>query len=219
MCVGAPLDPALLPLALRCGLEPFEGGFRFLGREYTAPGDALVAVFEDPARAGQPLCLMLGNDLEALAVYLDVLPSLTRPYLWLYADGEPALECPLALDGAPRLELVRDYVARREEYFAAASMLEFEGLHVHARNPPEVKQWRAYGLALAGARKRVGLWFGTQELPTVELYLYEHLEDFEWCLGTSALAFPNRLRPRVHALLAAGMPDDAGAGLARAPLK
>ncbi|MSR61448.1 MAG: hypothetical protein EXS08_03225 [Planctomycetes bacterium] len=216
VCVGAPLDPALEPLALRCGLEPFEGGFRFLGREYTAPGDALVSVFEDPERAGQPLCLVLGNDLEALAVYLDVLPRLTRPYLWLYADGEPALECPLALDGAPRLEHVRDYVARREEYFAAASTLEFEGLHVHARNPPDLKQWRAYGLALAGVRKRIALWFGTQSLPTVELYLYEHLEDFEWCLGTSALSLPSRLRPRVHALLAAGMPDDAGAGLARA---
>ncbi len=213
--VGAPTDPELLPCAEALGLEPLVGGFRVLGRDYTRPGDALQAVIEDPLHAGRPLYFVLGNDLELVSAYLDGIPRLTRPYLWVHSDGELALACPLTPDGRARSEEVRDHVQRRREYFEGGWTNESEGLVVHARGALERERWRAYGLALARVQRRVTGWFGAAEPPACELFLYEHLADFEWCLGESALARPNRLRPRVHVLLAPGMPDDGGAGLAR----
>jgi len=213
--VGAPTDPELLPCARACGVEPLVGGFRVLGRDYTRAGDALVAVIEDPLRAGRPLCFVLGNDLELVSAYLDGIPRLTRPYLWVHADGELALECPLARDGQPRAEEARDYLARRTRYFEGGFEIDDHGLVVHLRSSVGPERWRDYGLALARARRRIEHWFGAAEVPDRELFLYLHLEDFEACLGTSALSLANRLRPRVHVLLASGMPDDGGAGMAR----
>lgn len=213
--VGAPLDPGFEPLAYACGIETFEGGFQVFGRDYTAPGDAALAVFEDPERAGRPLFLVLGNDKELLARYLDEIPRLSRPYLWVYADGELALECPLGPAGRPRAELVRDYRDERERLFADAPKLALDNLVVHAAGEPEAARWRAYRMSLALARRRVLAWFEVAEAPPVELFLYDHPEDFERCVGRSELALADRLHPRVHALLAPGMPDDGGAALAR----
>jgi hypothetical protein len=212
---GASGDPALEPLARALGLELVPGGFHLLGRDYTKRGDAVVAVLEDPERAGRPLCLFLGNDLEALAVYMDELPRLSRPWLRAYADGELALECPLALDGTPRAEEARDYGGRREAYFAGSRPLDLAGITFHARRSPGRARLQAYVKSLVSARGRVEGWFGARELPGAELFLYEHIEDFEHCLGTGALSVANRLRPRVHVLLAPGVPDDGGSGLAR----
>ena len=214
--VGAPLDPGFEPLARACGIEVYEGGgFRVLERDYLAPGDAAVAVFEDPLRNGRPLCLVLGNDKDLLARYLDELPRLSRPYLWVHADGELALECPLGPAGRPKAGEARDYLAARTEYFADAPQMKLENLVVHARHAPDAARWRAYLTALSLARKRVLAWLGASEAPAVEVFLYEHAEDLERCLGASELAVPNRLHPRVHALLASDVPDDGGATLAR----
>jgi hypothetical protein len=212
--VGAPTDPELLPCARACGVEPLVGGFRVLGRDYTRPGDALQAVIEDPLHAGRPVYFVIGNDLELLGVYLDGMPRLTRPHLWVHADGELALECPLAPDGRAREAEMRDYLARREEYFGDRSN-EAGRLIVHMRGTLGRERWKAYALALTHVQRRVCGWFGYDNPPAAELFLYEHLEDFERCVGAGALAVTNRLRPRVHVLLAPGMPDDGGAGLAR----
>lgn len=214
--VGAPEDPALAELARALGAEPLEPGFRLLGREYLAPGDALVAVLEDPERDGRPLCLVLGNDLEAVAVYLDGIPRLSRPHLWVHADGELALECPLALDGTPRAEQAVDYLARRRDYFPDELAHDFGGMTVHTHGELDPERWRAYGATLARVQKKVLGWFGAEEPPPTEVFLYEHAEDFERCLGESVLSLPNRLHPRVHALVAPGLPDDGGSALARA---
>jgi hypothetical protein len=216
--VGAPTDPELLPCARAVGLEPLVGGFRLLGRDYTRPGDALRAVIEDPQHPGRPLYFVVGNDLELVSAYLDGIPRLTRPYLWLHSDGELALTCPLALDGrapTPDTPGLCDYLTRRAQYFEGGWTNDSEGLVVHAHGALERERWRAYGLALARVRRRLAGWFEADETPACELFLYEHLEDFERCLGESALELENRLRPRVHVLLAPGMPDDGGAGLAR----
>ena len=264
---GSPADPELESLARACGVEPIEGGFRVLQRDYREPGDAAVAVFADPESSGRPLCLVLGNDRELVAHYLDRIPRLSRPHLWVHADGELAFECTLGPGGRPRAQDARDYLARRKEYFASGLRLELEYFDLHARGQPEEEQWRAYLTALALTRERVAKWFEVEkkaeaetpekpdepektdkageavETPTgetvtsetetngetqapeetppapgppkVELWLYEHLEDFERCTGTSALSVANRLHPRVHVLLAPGMPDDSGAGMAR----
>jgi len=213
--VGAPTDPELLPCAEACGVEPLVGGFRVLGRDYTRAGDALVAVIEDPLHAGRPLCFALGNDLERVSAYLDGIPRLTRPHLWVHDDGELALECPLALDGHPRAEEATDYLARRSQYFAGGRTMDDRGVKMHLGNPIAGERWAAYVGALLRVRRRVSQWFGVSELPACELFVYTHQADFEACLGTSALSLENRLRPRVHVLLAPDLPDDAGAGLAR----
>lgn len=213
--VGAPDDPALESLARRVGVESLQPGFRVLGREYVLGGDALMAVFEDPTRPGRPLCLVLGNDLERVAAYLDGIPRLSRPHLWVHAEGELALECPLEPRGAPRADEARDYLAQRERYFAAGSRQEFDGLVVSVHGALSEERWLAYGVALGRARKRTLGWLGAEAVPRAEVFLYEHPEDFEACLGTSALAVANRLLPRAHVLLAPGLPDDGGATLAR----
>ena len=70
-------------------------------------------------------------DLELLATYLDGIPRLSRPHLWLHADGELALECPLPLDGrAPTADApgLCDYAARRAQYFEGGWTSDTEGL-------------------------------------------------------------------------------------------
>jgi hypothetical protein len=209
--VGAPTDPELLPCVQACGIEVLVGGFRVLGREYTRPGDALMAVIEDPLHAGRPLCFVVGNDRELGAAYLDGIPRLSRPHLWVHADGELALECPLAPDGRPRAEEATDYQARRAEYFEGHAN-DAGHILVHARKSLDKDRWRTYGLALTRVERKVADWFGEKEPPEVEMFLYDHLEDFERCLGTSALSGNRRAARR---RLAPGMPDDGGAGLAR----
>lgn len=214
--VGSPSDPELASLARACGIEPFEeGGFRAFERDYREPGDAAVAVYQDPRHSGLPVCLVLGNDKELVARYLDELPRLSRPHLWVHADGELAFECALGPSGRPRLSEAHDYLARREQYFASGPHMVLENLVVQAGGEPDAERWRAYRAALVLARRRVLGWFESEQAPAVEVFLYDHLEDFERCVGTSALSVPNRLRPRVHVLLSAGVPDDAGQGLAR----
>jgi len=215
---GSPADPSLAPLARACGLEPLATGFRCFGRVFEAPGDAAVAVFEDPAQAGRPLLLYLANDLSALAAYLDEVPRLTRPYLSVHADGELALTCPLELDGRPLAPLARDFLARREQHFALALRRTVGAFTLVARDEPDEARWRDYSRSLAAVQRRVLGWFGQAPEappPAVELFLYDHPEDLEWCLGVSELALANRLHPRLHVLLAPGMPDDDGQALAR----
>lgn len=216
--VGTSDDAELAALVGAAGVEPFAGGFRAFGRSYEAPGDAAVLTFEDPAQAGRPLVLYFGNDRSQLAAYLDHVPRLSRPYLALYADGELALTCPLALDGTPRSELARDFLARREQYFAAGPRRTLETLTFSVHGEPDEEQWKSYSKGLAGVRSRVLQWLALApdaQAPAVEVFLYEHPEDFAWCLDSSELSLVNRLRPRAHVLLAPGLPDDGGQALAR----
>lgn len=215
--VGSPADEKLGALALRAGLAPIPGGFRAFGREYVGSGDAAVFTYEDPEHAGRPLLVYLGNDLSRLAAYLDHVPRLASPALTLYAEGDLALSVPLALDGTPRTELARDYLARREQYFAGGPRRTLEGLTVVARAEPEEAAWREYSKHLAGAKARVTEWLSPaagEAPPALELFLYEHPEDFAWCLEARELSLANPLVPRAHVLLAPGMPDDGGRALA-----
>jgi hypothetical protein len=216
VCVGASFDEDFLTLLAPLGIEPMEGGFCLLGREYGAPGDALRAVFEDPERPGQPLLVLLGNDLELLAAYLDELPRLSRPELVVWAGGDLALVCPLDTAGVPRQEHLHDYLARRERYFEGGATYDVEDVRVHLRHPVARTRWLEYSLALVRACKTTLDWFGVKgrKAPPIELFLYDHLEDFEECLGREALYETSRLEPRAHVLFAEGLPDDAGAAAA-----
>jgi hypothetical protein len=215
LVAGPPGDPEVAALARAVGAEILEDGFRLLGREYRASGDALTAVFEDPLHRGRPLCLVLGNEPDELPAYFERVPRLSRPYLWIHGDGELALECPLTLRGAPRAKEVRDYAARRAQYFAGESVFTDGPLVLHARSAPDPVLGQRYLGTLARVHARVSAWFGAEQPLPVEVWVYEHAEDLEACLGTSALSVANRLRARVHALLAPGMPDDGGLALAR----
>jgi len=217
--LGTPDDIALADLATYVGVEALTDGFHFQEREYREPGDALVAVFEDPERPGRPLCIFLGNDLETLSVYLYELPSLTRPFLRVWADGDVAVECALEPSGRPRPERKIDYLARREQVFGETKPEEFPGVTLYAADPPDPERWPVYAAQLAEVRDHVIQWLGSKDpeapIPTVELYLYTHAEELEACVGARGLGQANLLRPRAHVLLAPGVPDDGGATFAR----
>jgi hypothetical protein len=159
---------------------------------------------------------VLGNDLALLGAYLDRLPRLTRPRLAVYADGELALECPLALDGRPRGEEACDYLERRQRYFASGRTFDLEGLRVHVRNGVPRERWGEYAKSLARARRAILAWCVIRAAPDIDLFVYEHLEDMQECLAAESSYVCNRLHPRVHVLLAENLPDDGGAGMARA---
>ncbi|HEX6885575.1 MAG TPA: hypothetical protein VF530_19540 [Planctomycetota bacterium] len=215
--VGPAWDAELLELLRPLGLEPMEAGFCLLGREYRGAGDALRAVFADPAQPGRPLVVLLGNDLERLAVYLDELPRLSRPELTVWADGDLALAGPLELDGTPREAELQDYQARRERYFASGESFEVEKVRLVLRRTLPREHLQAYTVAVLRASKQTLGWFGVRsnQAPALELYLYEHLEDMEECLGTGAAFVTSRVAPRAHVLFAPGMPHDSGAGAAQ----
>lgn len=220
--VGDAGDDRLAPLVERCGVDLLSDGFRFDGRDYRTPGDALCAVLEDPDRADRPLCLFFGNDLETLAVYMTEVPRLSRPALTIWADGDLAVRVSLAPDGTPLDDLV-DHLAVRERLFAAATRETVRGVELVAPDLPR-ERWTAYARQLVPAWRRVETWLTAPTarkadeetlaaLPAVEVLVYTHLEDLRAATGVSALSVVNRLHPRVHVLLAPGMPDDDGRGV------
>ncbi len=214
--VGGSEDPGLLELAARAHVEPREGGgFFCLDREFAERGDALIAVFEDPERDGLPLCLFLGNDLDLLSFYLTEIPALSVPFLRVFADGDPALACPLEESGPPRTGEAVDYRSRRESLFREAPVTELTGIRVLSSSAPAPELWEPYAAALERARTSVVRWLEEEEPETVEVRLYEHPRELAECLGQAALAVENALWPRVHVLLASGLPHDGGAAVAR----
>jgi len=228
--VGAASDTELLELAHRCGVEPLSDGFQCFGREYRAAGDALCAVFEDPEHPGRPLCLFLGNDVEALAEYLTEVPRLSRPHLRVWADGLPDFECPLEPSGWPRSEEVSDYLTAREAYFGGGTRQELGGVTLVLRGAAGESS-DAYGKQALAVHDKIVQWFGPppEAPPTdpeaappppaptpapIEVFVYEHAEDLRACTGAEALLVVDPLRPRVHVLVEPGVPDDGGRGVA-----
>ena len=164
--VGSFEEPDAARLALHLGVEPLpqEGGFRFNGRAYADPADALIAAFEDPERPGLPVVLFFGNDEELLAEYLTFLPTPWTPALELHAAGELAFVCPLEPAGRPLLDRAIDYHARRQAYWKESETLELdEGLTLRARKLPEGRGWRGFTTGLVRTRNQVTAWLAPPE--------------------------------------------------------
>ena len=203
--------------------EPMEGevdgeglGFRVLGADYAHPADALVAVFEDPERDGLPVVLFVGRDPSVLVRVMGEIPLPWEPRLVIYERGDPAREVPLAVDGAPSEVAVADYAARRRDFWSDSVEKSVGELIVRGRSRDFNRQrLAAYGNKCLRVRSLVRSWFGGEAEP-LELYLYDHAEDFERVLGRADTSWANPHTHTVHALLARGMPDDDGAAVARA---
>ncbi len=214
-------DARVARLARRIGVSFLEPrGFTWLGREYRSPDDALVACFEDPERSGLPMAVFLGNEETALARIVREIPAPWEPRIATFRHGELALAVRSSLVGAPALETLVDHASERSRIFKGAQEWMQEELVFHIPSGLRRERVSVYAQRCAEARERVQSWLagpdeGRRER-TVEVFLYEHLEDFERCLGIAELSWANPLGARVHVLLADGVPDDAGAAVARA---
>jgi len=214
---GTSDDPRVVDLALRLGIRRLEpAGFAWLGRDYRSPSDAILARLEDPERPGLPFVFVLGNDARALSKLVRELPAPWEGGFATFKHGEPALEVRATVDGSPVLETLVDRASERARFARATEERNRGGIRFHVPAGIPEERWWAYAERCLAARDRVRSWLGREGGRVPEVFLYEHPEDLERSLGISALAWGNPLGPRVHALLAEGVPDDGGAEIARA---
>lgn len=216
--IGTAADPLLVILALRAGIEfPRPGCFRVLGQHFDDPADAFIATFEDPDRPGLPVTLFFGNDARELRH--DVVEPLAgwQPQLRVLHRGEPALSLPLTRTGRARSDRVVRHALertrlRREYVDLPANAPGFGGSMAKELEPARAN---AYMEASARAASRAAAWVSPSETPyACTLVLHAQLEDFETWTGARELARLNLHDSCVHALLAAGTCDDAGAEMA-----
>ncbi len=214
-------DPRVATLARRIGVSFLEPrGFAWLGREYRSPDDALVACLEDPERPGLPVAIFLGNEKAALARIVREIPAPWEPRIATFRQGEPALAVRSSLVGIPVLETLVDHASERSRIWKGAEEWTQKGIVFHIPSGLRRERVSLYAQRCAEARGHVESWLagadGGRRERTLEVFLYEHLEDLERCLGFAELSWANPHGTRAHVLLAEGVPDDAGAAVARA---
>lgn len=216
--IGTAADPLLVILAARAGIEfPRAGCFRVLGQHFDDPGDAFIATFEDPDRAGLPVTLFFGNDARELRH--DVVEPLAgwKPQLRVLHRGEPALSMPLTRDGRARADRVVRHALERTRLRRGYVELPANAPGFGGSMAREIEPARAsaYMESCARAASRAAAWVSPSETPyACTLVLHAQLEDFETWTGARELARLDLHGQSVHALLAAGACDDAGAEMA-----
>ena len=213
-------DPEVARLARQVGAVPEGGGFRVLERLHSESADALIAVFADPDRDGLPLVLFAGNDAEALALRVVLVPAPWVPHLWTFRGDGPGLDVPLApggaldADGASRGWIDR---SREREELRAELSVEADDLVLHRGPGVDEERWTEYLFACEGSLARVREWFGAAALSEpIHVHVHSHVEDFARVTGKVALSVVDPATLRVDALLQAGVPSDDGAAVARA---
>ncbi|MEW6074252.1 MAG: hypothetical protein AB1726_16870 [Planctomycetota bacterium] len=215
--LGGAANAEAAALAARVGVEPLPaGGFAWRSREFSGAGDALSAVLEDPEHAGRPLSLWYANAPEDLELYVRDLRPRARPWLRIWRDGELVLECPLAADGTPRDEAAIDRWPALTETVAHTRTVGAAGFTTCLVGEVEPRRLRSYGKAVLAARARVLGWFGTGGEAPLSLVVYGRPADLVQVTGEEAISLANPIGPRVHAVLAWGVPDDGGEAVARA---
>ena len=117
--LGAPTEPALRELAAALGVvSSGPAAFRWQGFELDDAGDGLVATFQDPARPGLPVTVVLANGRAALALYAcglgnELAPG-WRPFARVFRAGRAIAEGALAARrDAGRVRAARRRAARR----------------------------------------------------------------------------------------------------------
>ena len=193
---------ALLAESLGVSLVGEGEGFRFAGRAYMQPGDALIASFPDPDRSGLPAVLFYGNDEKLLARYLTSIPRPWEFGVEVFDEGELAFRAPLSPEGELDESRAVDFLKRREAYWSDPVEIEVEGITVITRKAMEGPAWKNFLLELQTTRANVQRWLGdarTEETVEATIYLYDHLEDMEVLFGSSFERFENPFRPRGHA--------------------
>lgn len=211
------------------GVEPRGEGFRFLGEDYSAFGDGLVATISDPRRPGASLAIVLGVDAAAAVDWIDDWTPTWRLGWRSYRGG--ALEREGVVDASGRAQLAGhvDLEAAERELFAAARTGErdgftwtaapgaFLGLDDDAR-----EAWLAQlDLGVDAARQRLAGAGEFESDPQLSLRLFPSLESFQRVLrqrdGASAAALRRlQWRGELCAVRAPGGVDNIGFELARA---
>ncbi len=221
--VGGPEDELAASLLARLGLKIGGTGGRpsFAWRRdtYAGASDALFAVLEDPERPGLPLTLLYGNDDAALARYAASLEPGWKPWIRIYRTFDLALEAPLWEDGALVESRVVDAAAARTAALAGFEDLPARKDLVSVRASREIDPAIRgdYLEAIALARQATVQWAGVKRAKRpLALFLHARPESFALCAGGASLAAWRPLPGEVHALLARGVPHDAGIAVARA---
>jgi glycosyltransferase involved in cell wall biosynthesis len=213
--LGTPADAQLRRLAARARVEIVPGGFSFLGRIYTGD-DAFLGTFEDPERAGQPLTVLLANDVRSLVHYARALAPRSLSCFAVWRTGE--------LERAGRLEPERRLLPSVEfDAFDAwrarassDSRLEFQGVALEFPRAADAGRMQFLLAQCVAARTRARAWSaeGTPLLGT-RLYVHARPGDMHALTGELELALENPLAGSAHVLLAPGLPHDSGAAVAR----
>ena len=221
--------PALLRgVFARIGVEVDPGGprpsFTIFHATFDGASDALVAVVEDPERPGLPLTLLYGNDAAALARYAAAIEPGWKPFLRIYRAGALAIEGPLWNDGEPHEPKFRDLEIERARTYSAYRSAPSADPSIRVKASKEIESARreSYLDSVGRTKKEILRWAGATASPgpdadpePIDLVLHARPERMlEFC-SAPGLSAVNRAQRRVHALVAAGVPDDAGEAAAR----
>jgi hypothetical protein len=215
--IGTFDDGAVGALLARLGVAVEGGALELLGRELRAGDVLLSACFEDPLRARLPVTLLASGDERRLA---DALPRLrvgSRPELTLEVRGARALRVKLALDGTPLADTLEEWTSRvlaQPGEYRADGDAAVEGWGVRAAREVDAERLSAYVSRVQGARARLGAWLDVPEPGGLVLVGESHVDGFAHGGAVDRWARHDRASGLLHALLAAGAPDDGGAAAA-----
>jgi hypothetical protein len=225
--LGTATDPLARALAERIGVAFQNRGFSFLGREYALPGDALIATFEDPERAGLPLTLYVGVTPEGLADFVHNLePRSTRAFsTWrrgeLEREGTLALRAAASRDARAdqyEAQLSTDRQERRRVRIESDQRVELRGFRIEAPGRIDVERLSRYATVASQVRHQVLEWAGADPSaapPELRLVAHDAPAEMRALLERVELSVDRHAARTVHVLLAPGLPDDGGAGVAR----
>ncbi|TAJ07483.1 MAG: hypothetical protein EPO68_16375 [Planctomycetota bacterium] len=225
--LGTATDPLARALAERLGAV-FQGrGFSFLGREYALPGDALIATFEDPERAGLPLSLYVGVTPEGLADFVHDLELRSTSAFSTWRRGELEREGTLALRAAAsrdaragqyEAQLSTDRQERRRARIESDRRVELRGFRIEGPARIDEERVSAYAAAASRVRHQVLEWAAADPSaapPELRIVAHDTPAEMRALLERVDLSIDRHAARTVHVLLAPGLPDDGGAGVAR----
>ncbi|MCP3918094.1 MAG: hypothetical protein GY711_21305 [bacterium] len=210
---GTAESPAVRALAERLGIT-FEGERIALGPlDYLARTTVLEATFEDPARSGLPVTLLLAGDARRLGRAIDRLALSAHPRMRVWRQDELAFEARLSRSGRPHADHQRDLNAERRDQ--PGELVPFGerlgGMRIRAGMPVDLERLRGYVRALESMRGRLATWAPVATLTgrRVSVVPYargDHGDELAWTVDGELVAW-----------LGAGLPrlGDGGALLAR----
>ncbi|MCH2105967.1 MAG: hypothetical protein MK291_04925 [Planctomycetes bacterium] len=218
--VGTFNDPVVARLLAPTGVELGGGaGVRWVDREFSGDGVALVATYEDPERPGLPLTLVCGSTLAALdPLTLDLRP-VARPGARVFRGGRLTLSLRLGAQGAPNEESIVDYEERWDEFEGELVPLESGHPELSLARVGSLSDERASAWA-SGALEtlaRLEAWAGPVQ-KRVHVSMTDELMDIQTLHGVCAFGVPEHGRGAVLVAANPALPEDGRRALAEARL-
>lgn len=217
-------DAETRPWLDRLGVLRTADGLRLADVDFGGPDDLLIACFEDPEHPGAPVTVYIGGPVPVRAWLAEARPLSRRPSLRLVVDRETVLTARLSRSGTPDAE-DREMVGERRaalrtgfrRYALADDLLAHASMHrLRVALGPGVAPRKAneFLQACAATLTRAHEWCGEGETP-MHLDLVGHADEFALLGGRDELGVVDPTGRLVAALIAHGLPHDAGAALAR----